>query len=176
MCVERISSRKSDMTISQTEAQRLFRYNHDTGVVTRRVDVDMRIKAGAVVGYRGNEGYLRVGIEGTYYLVHRLVWLYVHGVWPNIIDHINGIRDDNRIRNLRSVTHKENHHNQKTPNSNTSGVMGVSLHKKTGKWQATISVEGKPRYLGLYNIKEDAIATRKSAEVVYGYHPNHGRA
>lgn len=107
---------------------------------------------------------------------HRVIWAIVHGEWPEAdIDHINGIRDDNRLANLRSVTRQENMKNQKIRSTNTSGVVGVYWKKLEGLWEARIFADGKLLFLGAFAKKADAISARKGAEKLYDYHENHGR-
>jgi hypothetical protein len=88
----------------------------------------------------------------------------------------NGIRDDNRLVNLRDVTHKENLRNQKLSSSNKSGMTGVSWNKALNKWRALITVDYKMKHLGVFINIEDATQARKKAEKKYGYHANHGRS
>ncbi len=108
--------------------------------------------------------------------MHRLAWLYMYGEWPvGDIDHINGIRDDNRLINLRSVSRQENLRNRRTGRNNTSGVMGVNWDKSLGKWRSSIGIGGKTKHLGVSHYKWDVICLRKSAEMKYGFHLNHGR-
>lgn len=115
-----------------------------------------------------NRGYLCGNLDGKMQLAHRVIWLMVYGETPKFIDHINGDRTDNRLRNLRSVTRSENARNRKTATNNTSGYTGVHLDTRTGKWVASIG-------LGYYNSLEEAAEARRSAERLLGYHPNHGR-
>lgn len=123
-------------------------------------------------------GYLMICIFGVWYRAHRIAWVYMHGEIDNRlqIDHINGVRDDNRICNLRVVTAKENGKNQKRPTTNTSGVIGVSWSKHRKKWLAQIKIEGKAINLGGFDRKEDAVRRRMESEKEYGFHENHGRA
>lgn len=122
------------------------------------------------------EGYRQGTIFSRVYFAHRVIWAMVHGAWPaDQLDHINGVRDDNRIKNLRAVTNQENGRNKKLPSDNTSGVMGVGWHKPACKWAAQINVSGRCVYLGVFTKKDDAIAARKAAEVKFGFHENHGR-
>ena len=96
--------------------------------------------------------------------------------WPRkTIDHVNGDRSDNRVVNLRSVAHQENHRNRAIPKSNTSGVMGVYWGKRDRKWYAQIKINGKKKHLGSFSCKKKAIQARKKAEIDYGFHANHGR-
>ena len=107
---------------------------------------------------------------------HRVAWVIVHGEWPAAdIDHINGVRTDNRIVNLRSVTRQENLQNTARRSDNTSGAVGVSWRNDTGKWYARIWANGEKINLGCFATIEAACAARKDAESRYGYHANHGR-
>ena len=108
---------------------------------------------------------------------HRVAFALYHGHWPKEqIDHINGDRSDNRIANLRDVSHKINHRNRKRPINNSSGHMGVNLHKRIGRWQAYVNVDGKRRHLGYFDTAELAAAARSRAlAATPGFHQNHGR-
>lgn len=121
-------------------------------------------------------GYICFTLFDKPYRAHRAAYAIHHGVWPkNQIDHINGIRDDNRILNLRDVSNQENSKNQKRSSRNTSGVVGVYWCNKEDKWRSQIAVVGRVKTLGAFTNKLDAIAARKQAEIDYGYHENHGR-
>ena len=136
-----------------------------------------RAKQGAVAGFKNKNGYRQIGINGKQYYIHRLVWLWHHGEFPtHEIDHISGDITDNRIENLRTVTHQENGCNTKLRNDNTSGHQGVSWCKITSKWFAYIWQDGKRADLGRYIELDDAIEVRQVAEIEYGFHANHGRA
>lgn len=96
-------------------------------------------------------GYVFIGINGIQYRAHRLAWLYVHGYLPDIeVDHINMIRSDNRLCNLREATHKENNQNRIKLKNNTSGYKGVCWNKQTNKWKAQIASDKKHYNLGEY--------------------------
>jgi hypothetical protein len=121
-------------------------------------------------------GYKVGSIFGSLYKAHRVSWALTHGKWPSDqIDHINGIRSDNRIINLRVVTNTENTRNRKLTKTNSSGATGVYWNKKAGKWQARISADGKYKSLGYFLSLDEASAVRKAAEREHGYHENHGR-
>lgn len=121
-------------------------------------------------------GYLYGAILDRVYLAHRIIWLLVFGRWPVELDHINGVRDDNRIVNLRHVDRPENSKNKAINSNNTSGTMGVYLDKRRGTWFAMIGVNYKNIRIGSYANKNDAIAARLEAEDKYRFHENHGRA
>lgn len=91
------------------------------------------------------------------------------------VDHENGNTLDNRRCNLVVKSKSGNQRNARKSIANTSGVTGVSFHSRIKKWIAVIRVEGKQKHLGTFNLKEDAINARKTAEKQYGYHENHGR-
>lgn len=107
---------------------------------------------------------------------HRAVIALITGAWPDSVDHINGDRSDNRIENLRSVNHATNLRNTKRRADNMSGHCGVFWIKRDRKWQAKIRVDQRQIYLGRFERLDDAVTARKEAEVLYGFHENHGRA
>ena len=109
-------------------------------------------------------GYAIVCVDGKQRYAHRLAWLYVYGQWPDgSIDHINGIRTDNRIENLRDVSHKTNMQNIRSANSrNSSGFLGVM--PSLSKWQAQINIDGKQTYLGRFDTPELAHEAYVSAK------------
>tara|TARA_R110002167_G_scaffold343325_1_gene552328 strand:- start:96 stop:581 length:486 start_codon:yes stop_codon:yes gene_type:complete len=122
------------------------------------------------------KGYRRITVKSNRYYAHRLIWLYVNGDFPdNDIDHINGRPLDNRIENLRDATGEENNKNAKKRCDNTSGHVGVHWCKAVEKWMAKIAVDGERKYLGVFNILEDAVEARQAASIKYGFHENHGR-
>ena len=161
--------------LTQQELKELLHYCPETGVFTCLKAIGDR-KLGSEVGtFMRDEWYLRTIIGGKFHYMHRLAWLYTHGVWPKDIDHINGIRYDNRLVNLRSVDRSTNNKNSKRQTNNVSGVTGVNFDKFTGRWLVRASIDGKAVNLGRYDTKEEAITVRKAAEKRHGYHPNHDR-
>lgn len=105
-------------------------------------------------GCHDDKGY-RVGIfMGTKYKEHHLVWLLHYGTLPSQIDHINGIKDDNSINNLRLATHSQNQHNRTRSKNNTSGVKGVVRHKN--KWCVRVFKNNKAYYGGYFDELNDA--------------------
>lgn len=162
--------------LTQERVKQLFDYDHETGFLIRLTSVSPNTRAGDIVGVDNGTGYLQVSIDYKIYLVHRVIWLWVYGKFPeDQIDHKNHIRSDNRIRNLRDATRQENDRNQSMQKNNTSGVIGVSWRKPSKKWRALITVNGKQIYLGSFKDKSEAAAVRLIAEIKYGFHENHGK-
>lgn len=145
-------------------------YDKCTGIFTR---YDTGKIAGSVCKY---QGYVTISILGKRYKAHRLAWYYEYGEMPKHkqIDHINHNRSDNRISNLRLVTHKENSLNQKKPKNNTSGQIGVYWNKKECQWMSRIMIDGKRKYLGLFDEFEEAVYAYEEAKKSLGFHKNHG--
>ena len=138
-------------------------YDPETGVFTR-LNGD---KAGGV----NSHGYVQVRTYGTRHKAHRLAWLYVYGEWPKgFIDHINGIRDDNRIANLRIATRKQNMANSKV-RANAITPKGVTMIHDT-RYRARIRVDGKLMHIGYYPTAELAHAAYcEAAQQAFGvYH------
>lgn len=121
-----------------------------------------------------SNGYRTGAIFRRNFGAQRIVWAIVHGEWPDQIDHINGVRSDNRLCNLRSVSGAENQRNMKRPANNQSGHIGVTWDKQRSRWRAEIG--GDTKFIGRFRSLGEAVAARKSAENERGYHPNHGRA
>lgn len=160
--------------LTQSRLKELLDYNPDTGIFIWRIHKPPII-VGREAGNKSPIGYMRINVDVKSYYAHRLAWLYVYGHLPeNEIDHINHDRSDNRIANLRSVTHCENHKNVSMQKSNKSGVVGVCWVQSRGKWMAQMTARGKHMYLGIFDAFDDAVKARKMAEKLHGFHENHG--
>lgn len=139
----------------------LFDYDPITGLFTRIINCN-RSKKGEIANCKQNQGYIRISIDGERYLAHRLAFLFMTGKMPNYeIDHINGVREDNRWCNLRECKSYQNKHNMKKPSSNSSGIKGVSWNIRDSKWLAQITCKGQSYFLGRHIEIEDA---RKAIE------------
>lgn len=136
----------------------LLDYNPETGEFRWRSYRNGNAMAGSVAGSPHREGYISIRIDASPYLAHRLAWVHTHGEWPaNQIDHINGVRHDNRIVNLREAGNCENQQNlRKSHRDNKTGLLGAYWHKEAQKFSAQISVNGNLKYLGLFNTAEEA--------------------
>lgn len=149
----------------------MYSYNPYTGSLVYRKSAGCR-RAGDLVGWL-DEGYLKTKVNRKKITLHRLIWLIVFGELPEVIDHINGVKTDNRLSNLRNVDVRQNNRNTKVNRLNKSGLMGVSWYHGV-KWVAYI---GKtPRtHLGYSVDFFEACCLRKSAEAKMLYHTNHGK-
>lgn len=150
----------------------ILHYEPETGIFTWKVGSANQVKAGDAAGSPDGHGYLRITVCSRLYQAHRLAWLYIHGVWPKLtIDHINRNRSDNRITNLRDVSHKQNLQNASKRSDNKSGHPGVSWNKQRSQWVAHITHNNKHIHLGYFTTVEEAIAARKAGELKYwGHH------
>lgn len=157
--------------LNQKILKTLFSYDSATGDFTRLVRTSNNTKVGEIAGYLRVNGYVEIRINWEPYLAHRLAWLYMHGNWPvEQIDHINGVRNDNRFCNLREATRSQNLQNVFKPSvNNTSGLRGVVYHKRDKKYQAQIRVDGAQKHLGSFNTPEEASAAYLAAKKIH--HP-----
>lgn len=160
--------------LTQDDVRDLFQYDEISGAVTRRRDKGVA-KRGDSVGTKHHSGYLNVSIDCRTYTLHRLIWLYMTGKDPNVIDHINGDKQDNRWANMRDTTMATNNKNKPTQKNTSSGIVGVFWVKSRGKWKAQIKNNGRSRSIGHYDTIFDAAAARISVQNNLGFHENHGR-
>lgn len=152
--------------------RRLLSYNPETGEFTK-------LAPGASVSRVPNStGYLRIAIGGRSYKAHRVAWLLAHGEWPSEhLDHVNGVKTDNRLSNLRPATHRQNKQNIGRQRNNSSGFKGVYLHTlskpENPRWVARIKAGKKYRHLGCFSTAEEAAeAYRRAAEKLHGEFAN----
>ena len=118
-------------------------------------------------------GYRQISINGKLYRAARLAWLFVNGEWPDgEVDHINHIRDDDRIENLRSVSRTENNRNHTLRKDNLSGIVGVV--RRGSQWLSRIRVDRKEYRLYFGSDFFEACCARISASNKHGFHINHG--
>jgi len=164
-----VSSQK--LLPSQTYLRECFSYNPDTGLLiwlprpkehfpsSHGQLVFNGAMAGKTVGTLTDDGYLKVGINGTLYRCRRVIYKYWHGLEPNVVDHINHNRTDNRIKNLESVTLQENLNNRdqkKYTAAKKSGVVGINYSKSDDTWVVRKRVDGRSYYIGKRKCLDEA--------------------
>ena len=160
--------------LSAERLRALMHYDADTGLFTWRVTRGCSRKRSS--GCLGKAyGYILIRVDHRLYRAHRLAWLYTYGRWPvGELDHINGVRHDNRIANLREATRTQNNGNSKMFSTNTSGYRGVTkeltgTRRWTGRWRAQISRGNKNVPLGTFATKAEAHAAyMKAAQEHFG--------
>ena len=114
-----------------------------------------KIKVGSTAGWLKDDGYVNIGLCGNIYFAHRIIFLLHHGYCPDIVDHINRNKSDNRIENLRGVTASQNTCNSGIRVLNKTGVKGVRI-TKYGKYEARLGINGKTIQVGTFNTLEAA--------------------
>lgn len=156
-----------DCPLTADRVRELLTYDPGTGVFTWKFRSSRFTRNGKRAGSRNSLGYCVIGIDGKGYNAHRLALLYVEGVMPpDEVDHINGVRDDNRFSNLRHATKSTNMQNLRGAHKGSaSGVLGVQPTGK-GKWKSTISKNGKTISLGRFETIEAASAAYLAAKRV----------
>lgn len=155
----------------------VFEYNETTGDLHWRCS-RKGVKAGSIAGASDKDGYIVICLNYKTLRAHRVAWVMCYGEISDgvQIDYIDHNPSNNRIENLRIVSHKENHRNQSLSKNNTSGHIGVSFAKREQKWAARLMVDGKVKGLGHFVDINEAVAARRAAQEKYGFHVNHGKA
>jgi len=164
---------KNTESLTQQRLKEVLNYDAESGVFTWAVGSRKAAK-GVVAGGFSDRGYLNICVDGVRYRAHRLAWLYMYGVYPKQIDHLNHVRHDNRMINLRETDSYGNSRNQSKPSHNTSGVVGVSLNNRIGRNETRWEVKICGKFLGYFDNFFEAVCKRKSAELKFNFHPNHG--
>ena len=132
-----------------------------------------KIKKGSEAGTMTVSGYRTVSINGKQTRSHRLIYILHFGHAPEIIDHINGDKLDNRIENLRPANDMTNQFNSKLSTKNTSGVKGVVWCKDRNKWKVQIQKNKKTHFFGYFDDINDAEECMKLARS--GLHGEYAR-
>lgn len=153
--------------ITQERLRELFEYRD--GHLFWKVKKAQRISIGDRAGTADSDGYYRTRIDGRRYKNHRLIYLFFTGNLPKILDHINGIRTDNRIENLRKCTFSQNNMNVKRRKNNRSGYKGVFFKKEKKRYVAQIRINKTAIHLGCFDTAEEAaLVYDKKAKELFG--------
>ena len=160
--------------LTQAELKSHLHYNPETGIFTR-IKLCKGTKVGDIAGGKRTDGYVDIRVNGRKYKAHRLAWLYVNDEFPtNQIDHVSGIKDDNRIVNLREATNQQNNFNTGAYKNNMSGFKGVAFNKARNKWLAKARLNGKVHHLGLFTTPKLASQSYQSFAALHHGEFYHG--
>jgi hypothetical protein len=152
--------------INQQKVKSLFDYDKDTGILSWKSDICQNgVTAGREAGSIDLNGYRNVTIDRKVYYVHRIIWLYVYGYYPeNSLDHINRKPGDNRINNLREISGSCNLRNSKVFSTNKTGIKGICFDSKNSKWRVQMTVNYVALNLGRYTDFTEAVCVRLATE------------
>ena len=152
--------------LTQARLKKILNYNPETGIFRWLVSTGPRAVVGAEAGWKTAQGYRTVEINSKAYRLHRLAWLYMTGKFPYPeIDHINGVKLDNRWKNLREATKFLNMQNRRKANKNSvSGVLGAHFNDRLGKYCAVIWDGKKQKHIGVYETAAQAHAAYVAAK------------
>lgn len=166
MMAENESPRNQFSTgLSLERVRRFLDYNPITGSFRWKESISSKIMIGTLAGsYDETTGYYKIGIDGHVVYAHKLAWFHVYGVW-SIVDHINGIKIDNRLCNLRAVTKQQNCMNQGVRITNLLGIKGVQ--QRGSKYRAYITHNYVTHHLGTFKTVEEAVNARRKAEAEF---------
>jgi HNH endonuclease len=149
--------RTAETALTQDRLKSVLTYSPSTGEFTWLERRENGVQPGKRAGWLNSRGYRVIEVDRKAFPAHRLAWLYTYGAFPTEqVDHINGVKSDNRLENLRVVSNSVNQQNKRRARSDSkTGILGVHLHRP-GKWQAKINIEGKSRSLGIFNSPQEA--------------------
>ena len=150
-----------------THAEVLELYDYKNGQLFWKKSTNKKVKIGTKAGGDGlnSDGRKSISVNGKRYLASRIIFLHQNGYLPAMIDHINGIKTDNRIENLRPATSLQNNQNAKMRKDNKSGFKGVSF--KRNKWYVQLKINGQKRSFGYYDDIELADLVAQEARDKY---------
>lgn len=149
-----MTERSFSENLSREDLLEWLSYDSESGIFRWRKGGRGGRSAGQIAGSKMNVGYISIALKGDSYLAHRLAWLYFYGVWPpRFLDHVDGVRDNNAIANLRDCSRADNARNR-----GTSKGWSMSRRLKKRKYRAEICYQGKRIHLGCFATSEEARA------------------
>lgn len=144
--------------LSAERLREVLNYDPETGVFTWNISRRGTAKAGSKAGSLDAKGYILIRVDGARFKAHRLAWFYIHEEWPEMIDHWNGDKSDNRIKNLRPASASVNSQNRrKAAAHRRDAALGVAWCDARQKWMARIKVDRRTLFLGRFALEGDAI-------------------
>ena len=142
---------------TQAQVRKALSYDPETGLFVWKIKPAKNRESGGIAGGISSNGYWRISVYGVRRTAHRIAWLYVHGEWPKQdIDHINGVRTDNRIDNLRVVSRSINLQNQRTAKSHNKSTGILGAYPAGNRFTSRIQVFGQDIYLGCFETAQQA--------------------
>ena len=155
------------MEITQEKAHELFECKD--GVLHWKNRAPNLLHYGTIAGHLDNCGYMRTKIKGKFYLNHRLIFLMHHGYFPEIVDHIDGNKINNKIENLRKATKSENCLNKKVRIDSCLKIKNVRWYKSSKKWAVAITINKKRKHIGYFKDLELAeLVAQEATNKFYG--------
>jgi hypothetical protein len=157
------SQNSTKRKIAPETLRQLFTFDPDEGIFRYQKD-KVRCKAGSVAGSIHRQGWRSIKINKRCYPAHHLAWLWVHGRWPiHEIDHINGVRDDNRFINLREADAFQQVMNSARPRTNTSGVKNVYFDREMNRYRVHLRHKKKSIHIGYFPTLQEAASAAADA-------------
>jgi hypothetical protein len=164
-------TRDDSLNITHARLLELVSYDPSSGEFTRLVMAAPNAMKGDLAGSYSSQGYVVVALDGRKYNRGRLAWFYVHGHWPNPeVDHINRVRDDDRIENLREASRTLNLINVGNRSDNTSGFRGVNWNSRVGKWRARLGHTELGHFTDIHDAA-DVVREARAAAIRAGGRP-----
>jgi hypothetical protein len=162
------TSKRALNHLTKDQVRQMFDYCVETGALIRLTSAGPIGKTGDRAGSLRGSGYRSIKISGRIYIEHRVIWLWWYGEWPDRqIDHMNNVRDDNRIENLRLASNQENQRNCGLRKDNKVGVKGVI--KVGNRYRALIKAGGAQKHLGYFSTPLEAgLAYQAACRTLHG--------
>lgn len=155
-----MTDKKQPEALTQARLKELFDYRD--GQLINKTIRRSQIKVGQIAGGIDCRGYVKVRVDGRMYRAHRLIFFYHHGYLPQIVDHIDCNRLNNRIENLRECSKSENGMNRAGSHGE---AVARNVYKRGNRFQVHMKRDGKLHYIGTFDTVDNANAAAESARV-----------